>query len=102
MNSYTYPSVYYRFHLDSPIAFYFSINADIQHGGMSNIHSQYASVAFCYMRRTPALVTSDSFEVSNGESRKMHGYRAGDGESVTTESSFIGNDINVRCTIYRV
>jgi hypothetical protein len=95
-NSYHFPSAYYRFHLDCPIAFYSSIDARIQHGGMSNIHSQYSSLAFCYMRKTPTLVMSDYLESANDAARQMHGYQMVGGEKVTTESSFIGNHINVR------
>jgi hypothetical protein len=46
--AYTIPGCYYRFHLDAPIPFYSQIDARIQHGPMSNILSQYSSLAFCY------------------------------------------------------
>ncbi len=95
-NSYLFPSTYYRFHLDCPIPFYSSIDARIQHGAMSNIHSHYASLAFAYLRRTPRLVTSDHFEVANPHAQQMHQYQAVGGTSVTTEASCIGNAINVR------
>lgn len=95
-NSYQSPSAYYRFHLECPITFYSSIDARIQHGGMSHIHSHYSSLAFCYLRKTPALVLSDHLASANEASRQMHRYRATGGEKVTVESSFIGNQINVR------
>jgi hypothetical protein len=95
-NSYRYPSTYYRFHLESPISFYSSIDARIQHGSMSHIHSQYSSVAICYLQKNPALKLSDHLNVSNDTAREMHSYLATNPTSAIVESSFIGNDIEVR------
>jgi hypothetical protein len=95
-NSYHYPSAYYRFHLDCPIAFYAGIDAMIQHGGMSHIHSNYSSLALCYLRKTPALALSDSLDTANLASRQMHAYHSDNEERLEVESSFIGNHIDVR------
>jgi hypothetical protein len=74
--AYRVPSGYSRFHLEAPIPFYASLRAVIQHGGMSDIRSQYRSLAFCYLCRQPALALSDFIDVGRGESELTHGYRA--------------------------
>ena len=95
-NAYQHPSAYYRFHLDGPIAFYAGIDARIQHGAMSHIHSQYASTAITYQQKNPVLELSDFLDVGNPEARDMHAYQAEQAGFSTVESSFIGNDIEVR------
>jgi hypothetical protein len=95
-NSYLYPTAYYRFHLDGPIAFYSGIDARIQHGGMSNIRSQYTSLSFLYLKKTPALALSDCIRPGSEASRQAHGYGAGGMKASVVESSFIGNNIDVR------
>ena len=95
-NSYRYPSAYYRFHLEGPIAFYSSIDARIQHGAMSHIHSQYSSLGICYLQKNPVLVLSDYIDLSSGSALETHAYRAAHAITSTVESAFIGNDIDVR------
>lgn len=95
-NAYRYPAAYYRFHLDGPIAFYGGIDARIQHGGMSHIHSQYASLGICYLQKNPALNLGDYIDLGSRTSREAHAYRAETAETVIVESSFIGNEIDVR------
>jgi hypothetical protein len=72
---YTTAAVYYRFHLDMPLPFFNSMNARIQHGGESQIESEYASIAYLYLKRSPVLRQTDFLEVTNPESMKMHGYK---------------------------
>ncbi len=95
-NSYCFPSAYYRFHLDGPIAFHSSIDAAIQHGDMNEIHSNYSSLAFCYLRREPHLALTDCLDPANARSRAAHGYRDGGAEEVVLEASFIGQHVDVR------
>ena len=75
-DDYTTAAVYYRFHLDMPLPFYSSIDARIQHGGESQIESEYASLAYLYLQRNPILLQTDFLNVTNPESMKMHGYHA--------------------------
>ncbi len=72
---YLYPAIYYRFHLEMPIPFYSSIDARIQHGGESNIESEYASLAYLYIRKAPKLYETDLINVGNKTSMKYHNYR---------------------------
>ena len=67
---------YYRFHLEAPIPFYGSLDARIQHGGMSDIVSHYQSLGFCYLRKRPVLRQTDFLDVANEAGERAHGYRA--------------------------
>ncbi|MBP7052880.1 MAG: DUF2961 domain-containing protein [Phycisphaerae bacterium] len=75
--AYAIPASYTRFHLEAPIPFFRSIDARIQHGAVSNIASNYRSLAFCYLRRRPALRQTDFLDVGNATSEKAHDYSAG-------------------------
>lgn len=72
------PACYYRFHLEAPIPFYKSLNASIQHGGNSDIISQYRSVGFYYLRRRPAMRLTDTLDVGSEASEHAHSYKASD------------------------
>ncbi len=76
VGAYYVPSCYSRFHLEAPIPFYASINACIQHGGLSHILSNYKSLSFCYMRHKPSLEKTDFLNVGNPVSEKAHAYQA--------------------------
>lgn len=82
--SYRTPSGYSRFHLEAPIPFYSALRAVIQHGGMSNIRSQYRSLAFAYLNRRPALVRTDVLAIGRPESEGSHGYRSAPGGKLET------------------
>ncbi len=82
--AYRIPSGYSRFHLEAPIPFYASLRAVIQHGGMSDIRSQYRSLAFAYLNRKPTLVRTDALEIGRPESERSHGYKATSGARVET------------------
>lgn len=74
--AYAIPSSYARFHLEAPIPFFRSMDARIQHGGMSDIRSNYRSLAFCYLRRRPAMRETDFLDVGNATSERAHVYSA--------------------------
>jgi hypothetical protein len=78
--AYTVPASYSRFHLEAPIPFFRSIDARIQHGGMSDIRSNYRSLAFCYLRPRTALRECDFIDVGNPGSEKAHEYMAAQSE----------------------
>ncbi len=83
---------YYRFHLEAPIPFYGSIDARIQHGGMSDIVSHYRSLGFCYLRKRPVLRQTDFLDVANGASERSHNYRAAQSKSTAElEAAYEGN-----------
>jgi hypothetical protein len=74
--AYSVPSSYARFHLEAPLPFLRSIDARIQHGGLSDVRSQYASLAFVYIRRAIRAVQTDLLDVGEAASEAAHGYRS--------------------------
>jgi len=70
------PCSYARFHLEMPIPFYRSMDARIQHGGASDIRSDYRSLAFCYLRKHTALHQTDYIDVGNETNEAVHNYHA--------------------------
>jgi hypothetical protein len=87
-----YPACYYRFHLDAPIPFYRSLDASIQHGGRSDIVSQYRSLAFYYLRKRPVLRQTDLLDVANPTSEQAHNYCAPDSKlTEELEAAYEGN-----------
>lgn len=82
LGAYRVPSSYSRFHLEAPIPFFASIDAAIQHGGRSDIASDYRSLGFAYLRSVERLRCTDSLDVGNPASEAIHGYRASDGGRV--------------------
>jgi len=91
---YTTAAVYYRFHLEMPLPFYSSMNARIQHGGESQIESEYASLAYLYVNRTPVLRQTDYINATNPASRKMHAYATnGAVEYKSLDAQYEGDDL---------
>jgi hypothetical protein len=88
VGAYHVPSCYSRFHLEAPIPFYSSIDARIQHGGLSHVFSDYRSLAFCYLRKQPAMRQSDFCDVGNPASESSHHYSATRSDSITRLKSF--------------
>ncbi len=82
--SYNEPSCYSRYHLEAPIPFHSSITAKIQHGGLSNILSQYRSISFVYLNRRARLTQTDFVDVGKPQSEKAHGYTCSDTAAVLT------------------
>lgn len=64
----------------------------IQHGGRSDVVSQYRSLGFCYLRKRPLLRQTDLIDVANQTSEQAHRYQA---TSATltgeVESAYEGN-----------
>ncbi len=73
--TYYVPSCYSRYHLEAPIPFYSSINARIQHGGLSNIRSNYRSLAFCYLNKCQRIHQTDFIDIGNPASEQAHEYQ---------------------------
>ncbi|MCX6561602.1 MAG: DUF2961 domain-containing protein [Candidatus Aminicenantes bacterium] len=76
VGAYHVPASYSRFHLEAPLPFFSSLNARIQHGGQSDIVSDYRSLAFVYLKKAEALRRTDWLAVGSPASEKMHGYAA--------------------------
>jgi hypothetical protein len=75
LGAYHVPASYSRFHLESPIPFFASIDARIQHGGRSDIVSDYRSLAFAYLQKSPRLRLTDAIDVGSPSSERVHGYK---------------------------
>ena len=86
--AYYTPSCYSRYHLEAPIPFYSSINARIQHGGLSNIRSNYRSLAFCYLNKRTMIRQTDFIDVGNSASEKAHEYRATQSGSIVSMEAY--------------
>jgi len=86
--TYYTPACYSRYHLEAPIPFYSSINARIQHGGLSNIRSNYRSLAFAYLNKQAKIRQTDYIDIGNSISEKIHNYQATQSESVVTLSAY--------------
>jgi hypothetical protein len=84
VGAYYVPSSYSRFHLEAPIPFHRSVDARIQHGGLSHIRSNYRSLAYAYLRKEPVLYLTDLIDVGNPESERQHGYETSGGSEVVT------------------
>jgi hypothetical protein len=63
---------------------------------MSHIHSQYSSTAITYLQKSPVLELSDFIDIDSPAALEMHAYQAVQAHPTSVESSFIGNDIDVR------
>jgi hypothetical protein len=77
--AYHVPSSYARYHLEAPLPFRASIEARIQHGGRSDVRSEYRSLGIAYLRKEERLVQTDFIDVGRPESERAHGYRASGG-----------------------
>jgi hypothetical protein len=73
--AYHVPASYVRYHLEAPLPFLASVDARIQHGGRSNVLSEYRSLGIAYLRKTERLVQTDLIDVGRAESERVHGYR---------------------------
>ena len=88
---YLLPSVYYRFHMEMPIPFLSKIDARIEHGVANRTYSDYASLAYLYLKRKPVMVVSDFIDIGSKSSRKQHGYKADSGVAVELTASYEGD-----------
>lgn len=89
-NVYRRPCCYYRFHLDAPIVFQSQLEARIEHGANSNIHSQYRSLSFFYVNADSGLLPTDLIDVGNELSEKGHQYEAANSTKVALTAQYEG------------
>jgi len=75
-NAYEVPSCYSRFHLEAPIPFYSGLVAKIQHGGFSNIISQYRSLSYVYINPVSRLTQSDYIDAGDPGGESIHQYKS--------------------------
>jgi D-arabinan exo alpha-(1,3)/(1,5)-arabinofuranosidase (non-reducing end) len=77
--AYHVPASYARYHLEAPLPFRTSIDARIQHGGRSDVRSEYRSLGIAYLQKDERLVQTDFLDVGRPENEKAHGYRVSEG-----------------------
>ncbi len=75
---YDFPACYYRVHLEAPVRFRSAIRCGIEHGGVNDTDSRYASLAFYYARDRLGLVQSDAVSFSGPDVQSLTNYFEGD------------------------
>ena len=86
---YDFPACYYRVHLDAPIRFRNAIRCGIEHGGINDTDSQYASLAFWYARDRLGLVQSDSIVFSGRGVEALQSFFEGDNDDVAVTCALL-------------
>lgn len=91
----TIPACYYRFHLEAPIPFHSQIDARIEHGGDSDIHSLYRTLSFFYVNPHSNLIQTDMINVGNIASETAHQYVSTSREITRLKMQYEGADDRV-------
>lgn len=86
-----FPSCYYRFHLESPIAFYSDAEMRIEHGADSDAASYYKTLAMLYLNPKISLEQTDMIDVGNAASEKMHSYKSTNSKAVNLTGQYEGS-----------
>lgn len=86
------PSCYFRWHLEAPIPFYSQADLRIQHGSISDIHSEYRSLAFCYVHPQTRLQRTDTLDVASPASEAAHNYTAPGSRTFSLTSQYEADD----------
>ncbi len=79
---YDFPACYYRFHLEAPVRFSSSVRCEIEHGGVNDTDSTYASLAFAYVRDAPGLRETDRADFTAQGAKPLEGFFEGDDDDV--------------------
>ena len=69
--AYHVPASYFRYHLEAPIPFLASVDARIQHGGRSDVLSEYRSLGIAYLRKAERLVQTGGVQKNNRTDRQQ-------------------------------
>ena len=79
---YDFPACYYRFHLEAPVRFQSSVHCAIEHGGVNETDSLYASLAFAYVRDDPGLRETDRVDFTERGAAVLEHFFEGDDDDV--------------------
>ncbi|MCL5098860.1 MAG: DUF2961 domain-containing protein [Candidatus Omnitrophica bacterium] len=86
---YDFPACYYRVHLEAPVRFCSAIRCGIEHGGVNDTDSRYASLAFWYARDPIGLVQSDAVSFSGPDVETLQNYFEGDDDDVLVRADIL-------------
>lgn len=86
---YDFPACYYRVHLEAPVRFRSAIRCGIEHGGVNDTDSQYASLAFWYARDRIGLVQSDAVAFSGPGVDLLTDFFEGDDDDVAVTCAIL-------------
>ena len=79
---YDFPACYYRVHLEAPVRFQSAIRCGIEHGGVNDTDSRYASLAFWYARDRLGLAQTDALSFTGAGVESLTNYFEGDDDDV--------------------
>lgn len=86
---YDFPACYYRVHLEAPVRFRNAIRCGIEHGGVNDTDSRYASLAFWYARDRVGLVQSDKAELTGPGVESLEQFFEGDDDDVAVKCAIL-------------
>jgi hypothetical protein len=86
---YDFPACYYRFHLEAPVRFRTSIHCAIEHGGVNDTDSHYASLAYYYARDDEALTQTDRRDFTDRGAEAISGFFEGDDDDVAVTCQLV-------------
>jgi hypothetical protein len=86
---YDFPACYYRVHLEAPVRFSSAIRCGIEHGGVNDTDSRYASLAFWYGRDRIGLVQTDAVRFSGPGVESLENFFEGDRDDVAVTCAIL-------------
>jgi hypothetical protein len=86
---YDFPACYYRFHLEAPVRFSSSIRCGIEHGGVNDTDSRYASLAYYYVRDRLGLAQTDAAAFSGPGVETLEDFFEGDDDDVPVKCAIL-------------
>ncbi|MBI5384979.1 MAG: DUF2961 domain-containing protein [Verrucomicrobia bacterium] len=86
---YDFPACYYRVHLEAPVRFRSAIRCGIEHGGVNDTDSRYASLAFWYGRDRIGLVQSDAVSFSGPGVESLNHFFEGDNDELAVPCALL-------------
>lgn len=86
---YDFPACYYRFHLEAPVRFRASVRCGIEHGGVNDTDSRYASLAYYYIRDRLGLAQTDAVAFSGEGVETIEGFFEGDDDDVLVKCAIL-------------
>ena len=95
VNFYDFPACYYRFHLEAPVRFSSSIRCGIEHGGVNDTDSTYASLAYYYVRERRGLAQTDAVVFSGDRVEALTGQFDGDDDDVDVTCAILSTEAPV-------
>ena len=86
---YDFPACYYRVHLEAPVRFRSAIRCGIEHGGVNDTDSRYASLAFYYARDRSGLIQTDAVAFAGPGVELLKNFFEGDDDDVAVTCAIL-------------